>query len=85
MLERTLCGLELYRDAKKSKVTPHRHACTCFTGIRWSSGEVCHRCSCLACTEARVKWDRYIARGGLLGEQRRKRAAAARRARHHAK
>lgn len=81
MLERTLCGLELTRDTRKSAKTPYRHGCSC--SRYYSSAQVCHRCSCVACTAERAKWNRYIARGGVLGEVRRERASAARR--KHAK
>ncbi len=72
MLERTLCGLEITRDWKKSKKTPHRHKCRCMRA--WSSEPVCHRCSCVKCADARAKWDAHIAAGGIAGEESRRRA-----------
>lgn len=74
MLERTLCGLELTRDSKKTKKTPYRHACKC--SPFYSSAPTCHRCSCVKCTTERARWDKHIASGGLLVEQARDRKHA---------
>lgn len=71
MLERTLCGLELTRDWKKTKLTPYKHPCRCMRA--YSSDPVCHRCSCVACTKRRAEWDAYIKAGGVAGEERRRR------------
>ncbi len=72
MLERTACGLELTRTWKKTKLAPYRHACRCAPRV-WSSSEICHRCSCVACTKARANWDKFIKAGGIAGEERRRR------------
>lgn len=81
MLERTLCGVDVTRDFRKTKATPHRHPCRC--SRQYSSNPICHRCACVACAAARAEWAKFIAAGGMLGAQQRERATTARR--KHAK
>jgi len=52
--ELTLCGVDLVWSKHRTGKTPHKHRCGCFK--LWSSSEVCHRCSCVACAKARADY-----------------------------
>ncbi len=66
---RASCGAETYHTRRRSKDAPYRPLCRC--SQLWSSDPICHRCSCVACADARAAWLKSIAAGGILGEMQR--------------